>query len=56
MGGPTAAKVRVAALVALVLVLGVALRGQLPGAQPANRARPVDHTAGLLAMLALVIA
>jgi hypothetical protein len=29
-------------LVALVLLLGVALRGQLPGAQPAN------HTAGLL--------
>ena len=47
---------RVAALVALVLVLGVALRGQLPGAQPANREQPADNTAGLLGMLALVIA
>ena len=47
---------RVAALVALVLLLGMALRGQLPGAQPANRAQPEGHTAGLWGMLALVIA
>lgn len=47
---------RVAALVALVLVLGVALRGQLPGVQPTDRAQPTDNTAGLLSMLALVIA
>nr|WP_240163863.1 DUF4129 domain-containing protein [Mycolicibacterium sphagni] len=40
----------------MVLLLGVALRGQLPGAQPAARAQPEDHTAGLLGMLALVIA
>ncbi|SBS70191.1 conserved membrane hypothetical protein [uncultured Mycobacterium sp.] len=56
MAGTRAANVRVAALVASVLVLGVALRGQLPGAQPANREPPADHTAGLLGMLALVIA
>lgn len=56
MSETKAARVRVAALVALVLVLGVALRGQLPGAQPADRAQPEDHTAGLLGMLALVIA
>ncbi|WP_179469629.1 DUF4129 domain-containing protein [Mycolicibacterium vinylchloridicum] len=56
MSGTRAAQVRVAALVALVLLLGVALRGQLPGAQPASREQPADHTAGLLGMLALVIA
>jgi hypothetical protein len=50
------AKVRVAVLVALVLVLGVALRGHLPGAQPANRDHPSDSTAGLFGLLALVIA
>jgi hypothetical protein len=50
------AKVRVAALVTLVLLLGVALRGRLPGTQPAHREPPTDNTAGLLAMLALVIA
>lgn len=49
------AKVRVAALVVLVLVLGVALRGHLPGAQPARREPPADNTAGLLAVLTLVI-
>jgi hypothetical protein len=48
------AKVRVAALVALVLLLGVALRGQLPGAQPASRTEPANSTASLLGLLALV--
>ena len=56
MGGARAANVRMAVLVASVLVLGIALRGQVPGAQPANREQPADHTAGLLGMLALVIA
>ena len=48
--------VRVAALVVLVLLLGVALRGRLPGAQPSERAQPADDTAGLLGLLTLVVA
>ncbi|MCX2930353.1 DUF4129 domain-containing protein [Mycobacterium sp. CVI_P3] len=50
------AKVRVAALVALVLLLGIALRGRLPGGQPAEREQPAGGTAGLLGLLALVTA
>ncbi|BBY67469.1 DUF4129 domain-containing protein [Mycolicibacterium helvum] len=50
------AKMRVVALVAVVLLLGIALRGQLPGAQSANREQPADPTAGLLGILALVVA
>src|SRR4051812_36895199 len=56
MSGTGQAKVRVAALVTLVLLLGVALRGRLPGTQPAHREPTTDNTAGLLGMLALVIA
>ena len=55
MARTTRPKVRAAALIALVLVLGVAVRGQLPGTHAANREQPADHTGGLLAMLALVI-
>ncbi|WP_233211206.1 DUF4129 domain-containing protein [Mycobacterium sp. shizuoka-1] len=47
---------RAAALVALVLMLGIALRGHLPGAQPAQQPRPAAGPAGLLGVLALVIA
>ncbi|OYN75303.1 DUF4129 domain-containing protein [Mycolicibacterium sphagni] len=54
MQGTGQARVRVAALVALVLLLGVSLRGHLPGAQPANREPPGDNSASLLGMLALV--
>ncbi|WP_319433578.1 DUF4129 domain-containing protein [Mycobacterium sp. RTGN5] len=56
MSGTRQAKVRVAALVTSVLLLGVALRGRLPGTQPAHREPPTDNTAGLLGMLALVVA
>ncbi|WP_445165572.1 DUF4129 domain-containing protein [Mycolicibacterium sp. Dal123E01] len=56
MPGIRQAKVRAAALVALVLLLGVALRGHLPGVKPVDREPPTDNTAGLLALLALVIA
>jgi heme/copper-type cytochrome/quinol oxidase subunit 2 len=56
MPGTRQAKVRVAALAALVLLAGMALRGQLPGAQRANRAEPTNNTASLLALIALVTA
>jgi hypothetical protein len=56
MPGTREAKVRVAALVALVLLIGVALRGRLSSAQPADRAQPADNTASLLGLVALVTA
>ncbi|KAA0111749.1 DUF4129 domain-containing protein [Mycolicibacterium sp. P1-5] len=56
MLGTQQAKARAAALIALVLLLGIALRGRLPGAQPAERAQPGDSTASLLGLLALVVA
>jgi hypothetical protein len=48
--------VRVAALAVLVLLAGMALRGQLPGARRANREEPTNNTASLLALLTLVTA
>ncbi len=48
-------KARAAALVVLVLLLGVALRGTLPGTQPTERAQPADSTAGLLGLVTLVV-
>lgn len=54
MQGTGQARVRVAALVALVLLLGVSLRGHPPGLQPANREPPGNNSASLLGMLALV--
>lgn len=43
-------------MIALVLLLGIAMRGRLPGAQPAERAQPGDSTASLLGLLTLVVA
>lgn len=50
------AKVRAAALIGLVVVLGIALRGRLPGAEPAERTQPPNSTGGLLGLLTLVVA
>jgi len=51
--GPT---VRVAALAALLILLGVALRGHLPGVQPAEHEQPTGNSAALLGVLAVVTA
>ncbi|AKK27732.1 DUF4129 domain-containing protein [Mycobacterium sp. EPa45] len=56
MTGTKHAKMRAAALIALVLLLGIALRGRVPGAQPAARAQPGDSTGSLLGLLTLVLA
>jgi hypothetical protein len=50
------ANVRVAALVVLILVLGVALRGQIPGVERQARTAPGNSTAGLWGLLTLVLA
>ncbi|KDE97360.1 hypothetical protein Y900_000055 [Mycolicibacterium aromaticivorans JS19b1 = JCM 16368] len=52
----TAATPRVVALVALVLVLGLALRGHLPDAPRSPRTPPTAGTGSLLALLTLVLA
>ena len=56
MTGTKQARVRATALVALVLLLGIALRGRLPGAQPTERPQPGDSTGSLLGLLTLVVA
>lgn len=56
MPGTRQATVRAAALVALVLLLGVALRGRLPGVQPEARTAPDNSTGSLLGLLTLVVA
>ncbi|QEN14473.1 DUF4129 domain-containing protein [Mycolicibacterium sp. ELW1] len=52
----TAAVHRAAALVALVLLLGLALRGHLPDAPRSPRTQPAGGTGSLLALLTLVLA
>ncbi|MCV7344005.1 DUF4129 domain-containing protein [Mycolicibacterium rhodesiae] len=53
----TAAVHRAAALIALVLLLGIALRGHLPDAPRSPRTQPpTSGTGGLLALLTLVLA
>lgn len=47
---------RVAALVVLVLLLGVVLRARIPGAPPLHSARPADNPAALLGLGALAAA
>ena len=56
MGGTRQARVRATALLALVLLLGIAVRGRLPGAQPTERPQPGDSTGSLLGLLTLVVA
>ncbi|BBX07776.1 DUF4129 domain-containing protein [Mycolicibacterium aichiense] len=52
----TAATPRVAALIALVVVLGLALRGHLPDAPRSPRTQPAGGAGSLLALLTLVLA
>lgn len=56
MRGTREATVRVAALVALILVLGVALRGQIPGVERQAGTAPGNGTASLWGLLTLVLA
>ena len=55
MPGTRTPIVRVVALVALLILLGTALRGRIPGVTPRDPERPTDGVATLLGVLALVL-
>ena len=54
MTGTEKATGRVVALIVLLIVAAVALRGYLPGAEPPPREQPTDSGASLLAVVALL--